>query len=64
MGMQKSQRLKLLLEHLVVDEFRAAPTGVGLKTAIEARNRGLVEILIEGREPVYRLTEARRPDRH
>lgn len=56
--MNHTERLGLLLRHLVEDQFRSAPTGVGLKTAINARENGLVEIDFQGRNAFYRLTEA------
>jgi hypothetical protein len=61
MPMTKSQRLNALLDHLSVDEFREAPFGVGLKTALEARDRELIEIVFvfEGRTAAFfRLTKA------
>lgn len=57
MKSKKSTRLSTLLSHLAADEYRVAPLGVGLKTALEGRELGLIEINLDGRKPLYRLTE-------
>jgi hypothetical protein len=60
MYLSKPQRLTALLKHLAVDELRSAPPGVGLRTGLEARDLGLVDIVLNGRIAAFRLTEAGR----
>ncbi|KQS74513.1 hypothetical protein [Rhizobium sp. Leaf383] len=63
MRVPKTDRQKKLLAALATYELRKAPKGVGLKTAIVARDLGLVEIEMDGRIPSYRLTKAGRTER-
>lgn len=58
MYLNRTQRLEVLLNHLTATELRGAPTGVGLRTALEARDLGFVEIVMKGRVAAYRLTKA------
>jgi hypothetical protein len=58
MSLSQKERLKALLDHLAVDELRDTPPGVGLKTVIEARDLGLIEIVKQGRTLVFCLTKA------
>lgn len=58
MYLNRTQRLEVLLNYLTATELRGAPTGVGLRTALEARDLGLVEIVMKGRVAAFRLTEA------
>jgi DNA-binding PadR family transcriptional regulator len=51
------KQLQTLIDHLDTVEFRVCPHGVGLKTAIRARELGLVEFKGEERGRwTYRLT--------
>jgi hypothetical protein len=54
----KSQRLILLLDGLSATSFGPAPKGAGLKTAIKARELGLVEFERAGPAWRFRLTPA------
>lgn len=51
------KRLQTLIDHLDTEEYRTCPHGVGLKTAIQARELGLVEFKEERGRWTYRLTE-------
>lgn len=55
--MGPAKRLQTLIDHLDADQFRVCPPGVGLKTAIEARELGLVEFKEERGRWSYRLTQ-------
>jgi len=54
----KSRRLILLLDGLTATSFRPAPKGAALKTAIKARELGLVEFERAGPAWRFRLTPA------
>lgn len=54
--MGPAKRLQTLIDYLDTDQFRVCPQGVGLKTAIQARELGLVEFREEGGRWTYRLT--------
>jgi hypothetical protein len=53
-----NKRLLLLLRHLSSESFGAVPSGTGLKTAIVAREMGLIEWEGTKLDWTYRLTEA------
>lgn len=56
MDPHKNVRLTLLLDNLTATRFRALPKGAGLKTAILARELGLIEWATAGDTQGYRLT--------
>jgi hypothetical protein len=52
----EEERLFFLLTRLTRRKERAAPKGVGLKTCLQARELGYVEIVGDLRKPTLRLT--------
>lgn len=57
MSLGPAARLQKLIDHLDTACFRGCPDGVGLKTAIQARELGLVEFSGDTGKWTYRLTE-------
>lgn len=55
-AMTAQHRLNLLLKHLTRRKERSSPKGVGLRTCLQARDLGFVEILGDMRNPKMRLT--------
>ncbi|WP_147324549.1 hypothetical protein [Shinella sp. WSJ-2] len=55
---EPTKRLHALIDYLDTVQFRRCPTGVGLKTAIRARDLGLVEFDDDEADRwTYRLTD-------
>ncbi len=55
---EPTKRLHALIDHLDAVQFRLCPTGVGLKTAIRARDLGFVEFDDDEADRwTYRLTD-------
>lgn len=57
MSLGRAARLLKLIDHLDTGRFLACPDGVGLKTAIQARDLGLVEFSGGTGKWTFRLTE-------
>ncbi len=58
MTLNKRDRLRALLHHLAAGDVHELPPGVGLRTALDAKALGLVDITMSGRVFGFRLTEA------
>jgi len=57
MSLGPAARLQKLIDHLATDRFLGFPDGVGLKTAIQARDLGLVEFSGATGKWSFRLTK-------
>lgn len=57
MSLGPAARLQKLIQHLDTVRFRSCPNGVGMKTAIQARELGFVEFTGDAGKWMYRLTK-------